>query len=161
MSDKTYELVVQTGPQVGEIYTITQDTVTLGRDPVSDIVVNDPEVSRLHARITRGETGCEIQDLGSTNGTFLDGKRLSGDPVPLSAGQTVSVGSNVTMMFMAAAEPEAADEELGTVLDVLMADDEPALPPLPFPEEPIPDPLGTVALPETDKEMEAGKDAGA
>ena len=48
-----FELVMQRGPQVGEVIPLTRETVTIGRDPMSDIVINDPEVSRHQARLMR------------------------------------------------------------------------------------------------------------
>jgi predicted component of type VI protein secretion system len=66
---------------------------------MADIVVTDPEVSRQHARLTRTDGGYEIQDLGSTNGTFLDGQRLRGEPQPLSPGQVIKMGSNVSLVY--------------------------------------------------------------
>lgn len=157
MSDYTYQLVVQTGPQTGEVYNLTQDLVIVGRDPVSDIAVNDPEVSRQHARLTRSGSGYMIQDMGSTNGTFLDGKRLSGESVPVVAGQMIAVGSNITLLFMAvpanAAMPAAvAAPESGTVLALPDTDMVPDLPPSLPEEEPIPDPLGMDVLAELAEE---------
>lgn len=157
MSDYTYQLVVQTGPQTGEVYNLTQDLVIVGRDPVSDIAVNDPEVSRQHARLTRSGSGYMIQDMGSTNGTFLDGKRLSGEQVPVAAGQMIAVGSNITLLFMAvpanAAMPAAvAAPESGTVLALPDTDMVPDLPPSLPEEEPIPDPLGMDVLVEPAEE---------
>ncbi len=157
MSDYTYQLVVQTGPQTGEVYNLTQDLVIVGRDPVSDIPVNDPEVSRQHARLTRSGSGYMIQDMGSTNGTFLDGKRLSGEQVPVAAGQMIAVGSNITLLFMAvpanAAMPAAvAAPDSGTVLALPDTDMVPDLPPSLPEEEPIPDPLGMDVLVEPAEE---------
>lgn len=53
---------------------------------------DDPELSRRHARITRGPDGrLTIEDLGSANGTFVNGRRID-DPQPLHAGDTIAVG---------------------------------------------------------------------
>ncbi|WP_067837644.1 FHA domain-containing protein [Nocardia lijiangensis] len=67
-------LVVQTRERVyrlraGGVYNV-------GRDPTADIVVTDPRVSSLHAVLERGSDGWEIEDAGSLNGTFFDGKRV-------------------------------------------------------------------------------------
>jgi len=102
-----YKLTVRKGPQQGQAYPLVSSMVTVGRDPMADIVIADPEVSRQHARLTRTAEGYEIQDLGSTNGTFVDGQRLTGDPVRLQAGQAISMGTNVTLVFEAAADPMA------------------------------------------------------
>jgi hypothetical protein len=110
MADQSYQLVVRKGPRPGQVFPLTLETVTIGRDPMTDIVINDPEVSRHHAKLTRrAGGGYEVQDMGSTNGTFVDGKRLGGETVQLSPGQALMVGSNVTMTYQStsAADPMA------------------------------------------------------
>ncbi len=118
MSFQNYQLVVRRGPQEGQVFPLTGDALTLGRDPMSDIAIVDPEVSRQHARFTRWATGgYALQDLGSTNGTFIDGNRLGGEAVPLKPGQIVVVGSNVTLVYEMLPEQTAtviaSREELG------------------------------------------------
>jgi pSer/pThr/pTyr-binding forkhead associated (FHA) protein len=103
----TYRLTMRKGPEAGQQFSLTADTVTVGRDPVVDVVINDPEVSRQHARLIRRGDHFLIQDLGSTNGTFLDGRRLAGDPVPLAPGQMITIGSNVSLVFEAEGDVEA------------------------------------------------------
>ena len=105
-----YRLTVKKGPQEGQSYSLVATMVTIGRDPMADIVITDPEVSRQHARLTRTESGYEIQDLGSTNGTFLDGQRLGGEPHQLSPGQIIAMGSNVSLVY------EEIGEEVATVI---------------------------------------------
>jgi len=103
-----YQLVVRRGPQEGQIFPLSGDLLTIGRDPMSDVTITDPEVSRQHARLTLTEEGAyEVQDLGSTNGTFVDGNRLGGEKVRLSPGQVLIVGSNVTMVYESAPDPMA------------------------------------------------------
>ena len=52
------------------------ETVVVGRDPVAGVVLDTPNVSRLHARLTRKQDGILVEDLGSTNGTWVNGQRL-------------------------------------------------------------------------------------
>ncbi|GJM40628.1 MAG: hypothetical protein DHS20C20_09100 [Ardenticatenaceae bacterium] len=99
MADTLYQLTVRKGPKVGETFQLETLSLTIGRDPVSDIILNDPEVSRQHARFTQTETGYQVQDLGSTNGTFVNGQRLESDPVDLEPGFTISMGSGVTLLY--------------------------------------------------------------
>lgn len=113
-----YKLTVRKGPQQGQSYPLVSSMVTVGRDPMADIVIADPEVSRQHARFTRTAGGYEIQDLGSTNGTFVDGQRLTGDPVRLQSGQVISMGTNVTLVFEAAADPMATVVSSEPELDI-------------------------------------------
>ncbi|HLA41883.1 MAG TPA: FHA domain-containing protein, partial [Aggregatilineales bacterium] len=63
-----FRLIVRRGPQPNQIHELNSDVITLGRDITNDITINDPEVSRHHARLTRTESGYTIEDLGSTNG---------------------------------------------------------------------------------------------
>ena len=53
-------------------------SLIVGRDPTADIVLDTPNVSRLHARLERAEGGIRVEDLGSTNGTWVNGNRIKG-----------------------------------------------------------------------------------
>ena len=64
----------------------------IGRDPGAAVHLDDPSVSRRHARIVVRETGATVEDLGSKNGTFL-GEAGVHAPMPLSDGDTVRIGS--------------------------------------------------------------------
>jgi predicted component of type VI protein secretion system len=94
----SFRLVVRRGPQPNQAYELAKDVVTLGRDITNDIVINDPEVSRHHLRITRMADGYTLEDLGSTNGTFVNGQRLS-TPRPLNNGDMVGLGETVTLGY--------------------------------------------------------------
>jgi adenylate cyclase len=60
-------------------WTLRDGTMTVGRASSCDIAVQHPSVSRVHARLTVGATGCRVSDLTSSNGTFVNGIRISGD----------------------------------------------------------------------------------
>ena len=90
-------LVVEKG-LAGETEILIDRAVCLmGSATESDIVVENPYVSRLHARIVRVEQQFEIRDLGSKNGTFVNGSRLgkdghvlhTGDRIELARGQVI------------------------------------------------------------------------
>lgn len=68
--------------------------VTIGRAPGCKINVDDTYVSQLHARVFRRDDQVMLEDLGSTNGTFCNGKQVTG-PVPLRKGDRVQVGRTV------------------------------------------------------------------
>ena len=70
------------------------DEITIGRAPGCKILIEDTYVSQLHARIFRRESQILIEDLGSTNGTFCNGKKVSG-PVQLRKGDKIQVGRTV------------------------------------------------------------------
>jgi hypothetical protein len=91
-------LVMSQGPQPGQTFMLDRDWLTVGRDPSNDIVINDPQVSRQHLRITRQGQMVVIEDLGSTNGTFANGVRLTG-PHVLSNGDVIGLGDGVTLTY--------------------------------------------------------------
>lgn len=91
-------LVMTQGPQPGQTFTLNQDTLTIGRDPSNPIEISDPQISRQHARITRQGGMMILEDLGSTNGTFVNGMRLT-SPHALSSGDVVGLGDAVTLTF--------------------------------------------------------------
>ena len=68
------------------------DSMVIGRDPQCDQVLNFPMISWQHARVTRNAGGTYVEDLGSSNGTFIDGKRISG-VTRLEPGQEIGLGS--------------------------------------------------------------------
>ncbi len=94
----SFRLVVRRGPQPNQTYELNKDIITLGRDITNDIVINDPEVSRHHMRITRTPGGTTIEDLGSTNGTFVNGQRVQGARA-LRNGDMVGLGETVTLGY--------------------------------------------------------------
>lgn len=78
----------------------TNESFTIGRDEACDLVLPDMTVSRSHAGLRREAGRWLLSDAGSTNGTRLNGWRVT-DPVPLRAGDKISFGS----MTMVVTEP--------------------------------------------------------
>jgi hypothetical protein len=73
--DKVISLVVLDGPLKGQVFPITKPKLLLGRSE-GDIVLEDPEISRKHCAIEVHGPSAVLADLGSTNGTFVDDKRI-------------------------------------------------------------------------------------
>jgi hypothetical protein len=85
------ELVVEGGPDTGQRFSLKPST-RLGRAPDNDIVLRDPQVSRYHAVITFAEAVYVVADLGSANGTRVNGVRID-QPCQLRPGDVILVGS--------------------------------------------------------------------
>jgi predicted component of type VI protein secretion system len=66
--------------------------VTIGGDPANEIIIEEPTVSRRHAEVTKRSDVFQIRDLGSTNGTFVNGKRVEA-PTPIEAGDEIRFGA--------------------------------------------------------------------
>ena len=92
-------------------FTLSGGSVLIGRSLTNDIVVNDARVSRAHARLDCGPAGCLVADLGSPNGTWVNGQRIT--KATLSPGDTLVVGNS---HFTLLAE-KAVSEPSVTVLD--------------------------------------------
>ncbi|HHH82605.1 MAG TPA: FHA domain-containing protein [Chloroflexi bacterium] len=131
MTSSSFRLIVRTGPAPGTVFDLTKDVTMIGRDVTNEVVLGDAEVSRQHARLTRTPGGFVLEDLGSTNGTFVNGERLVA-PRVLNPGDLVAFGENVTLTFDAVA-PEAAS----TVASAA-AKAEPAPPPAKAADAPAP-----------------------
>lgn len=87
-------LVLTTGPLTGTSLPLRDSGVLIGRNPECALVLDDEFASGRHARIIRGEDGWYVEDLGSTNGTFLGQYRV-GDPVPVETGTSIRIGRTV------------------------------------------------------------------
>lgn len=101
-----FQFVMRAGPTPGKAFPLEGAEIVLGRDPACTICINDSQVSRRHARLVLSGTGYVLQDLGSTNGTFVNGQRVTGEH-PLSAGELVALGENVVLVYEAAFDPNA------------------------------------------------------
>lgn len=100
MAPQTIQMVMRTGPTPGKAFPLSKSEIIIGRDATCDIVINDAEISRRHSKMTMQGNGYVLEDLGSTNGTFVDGQRLMG-PHPLQPGELVLFGENVSLSYEA------------------------------------------------------------
>ena len=94
-------LVVQEGQLAGRRWRVDTDAITLGRGEECDIVLPDRQVSRVHARVSRAEDGFYIEDLGSKNGTYVNGMPVR-DRVKLQDGDEIQVALSVRLLFVGA-----------------------------------------------------------
>jgi pilus assembly protein CpaF len=98
MTSQTFQLVMRAGPNPGKAFTLSKNEIVIGRDVNADVVVNTAEVSRRHARLLLDAGVYIIEDLGSTNGTFINGQRLN-SPMPLRSGDVIMLGEAATLVF--------------------------------------------------------------
>ncbi len=73
-------------------YSLDKPTIAIGSHPSNDVVLDDTTVSRRHATITRTPGGFELADLGSTNGTFVNGRQVR-KPIALKSGDEIKFGA--------------------------------------------------------------------
>lgn len=91
-AEKLGTLTVLLGREVGAAFAISSQAALIGRNPRAHVPLQDDGASRNHARVlTRGRT-YELEDLGSTNGTFLNGTRIRGR-IALSDGDRIQIGN--------------------------------------------------------------------
>ncbi|MFD2763489.1 FtsK/SpoIIIE domain-containing protein [Micromonospora eburnea] len=111
-----FEVLVTGGPQAGRRLPMAAGaSVYLGRDPGCQIVVDDVEVSRRHLHIGAGSRQITVTDLGSSNGTFVDGVRVEGT-VTVEPGQVLTAGTTtLTVARSGPATPDGATVRDGRV----------------------------------------------
>ena len=85
-----WALVVEKGPRAGLTFMLGPGKVAVGRHPESDIVLEDVTVSRQHSSFDSQEEALHVQDLGSTNGTYVNGRRV--EAARLNPGDEVMIG---------------------------------------------------------------------
>jgi len=129
-SDAEAFLIGVSGQQAGRVYALSHNTVFLGRAPEADVFISNPSVSARHARIINGSHGFEIEDLDSTNGTFVGGRRIT--RARLRGGDRVTVGQ-VEFNFLLDRPVEATIAVLPPREGRGEVDDGGALVPLPAP----------------------------
>ena len=87
-------LVVTQGPLTGTALPLRDSGTVIGRNPECALVLDDDFASGRHARIYQQDGAWFVEDLGSTNGTYLGSERLTG-PVRVEAGSTLRIGKTV------------------------------------------------------------------
>ena len=98
-SSRSAYLIVISGRSVGRMYKLSSSSpeTSIGRTPDADVFIDDEGVSRRHAKITNAGGVVRLVDLGSTNGTFANGQRVSSRV--LSDGDRLQIGSTTILKF--------------------------------------------------------------
>lgn len=86
-------ITVVAGADAGRVHVLAEPECTIGRASTCTLVLADPGVSRVHARLVHTQDGCTVEDLGSKNGTFVDDQPVGKRPVAF--GEAIQLGPNV------------------------------------------------------------------
>ncbi len=98
-------LTVLTGLNAGQVFTLDSDETTIGRGREATVRIEDVGISRAHSRVVRAMDGkFYVEDLGSTNGTFVGGRKI--ERAELHNGDRIQVGPNVVLRFSILDEAE-------------------------------------------------------
>ncbi len=98
-----------TGPWANQLFPVT-DRLVIGRGGAVEILIEDESVSRRHAEVTKSGDGYVVRDLGSANGTLLNGEPLTGEKVALQPGDVLQVGVvELVLEQEEAPEPQAPE----------------------------------------------------
>lgn len=110
-------LIAQSGPAAGQRWPLAKDELLIGREPGCDIVIPDRQVSRAHARLCRVEGGFELEDLGSKNGTHVNGLQVTGR-TRLQDGDLIQVALVARLAYVGseATVPLGADSALAAAI---------------------------------------------
>jgi len=139
MPPQPFQLVMRAGPTPGKTFTLSGNELIIGRDINADIVINTAEVSRGHARLRLEAGGYILEDLGSTNGTFVNGQRLTA-PRVMRPGETIMLGETVTLVYGGSQFDSGATVISASSSDATLIAQEPVIPSPQF-SSPSPPPI--------------------
>lgn len=123
MANQSFRVKVDQGPSAGKKYTIKRQALVMGSSEEADVVFPVEGVSPLHAQIVFQGGQVQLEDLGSQEGTFRNGRQLLG-PVQLFPGDRIGLGPNV-ILTLEGPDPEAeqaSDDEQATDLGLASQD---------------------------------------
>ena len=87
-------LVITQGSQTGQSAALADGVILIGRGADCQIILDDDYVSTRHARVVSGENGIYLEDLGSTNGSYVNGQRITA-PTTITLSDTVRIGKTI------------------------------------------------------------------
>jgi pSer/pThr/pTyr-binding forkhead associated (FHA) protein len=148
MAASIFQLTMRSGPTPGKVFPLEQQEILMGRDLANDISISDPEVSRRHARLLMQEDNVIIEDLGSTNGTFLNGQRIA-SPQQLRAGDVITLGENIVVIFDRTDFDPDATVVSSAGMDQTVQPEAPAEAPMPQPSYGVIPPQQQAAAPQS------------
>ena len=101
------QLTLVLGRKPVQVYNLDQNRVRIGREAGVDIIIDNPGVSRLHAELRKEGDGWTVTDMGSANGTFLNGQKISATQL-IKAGDEIGLGKFSLLFEKALAAPAPA-----------------------------------------------------
>ena len=101
------KLTLLLGRRTMRVYDFKQESIIIGRDDEADVIIDNPSVSRRHAEIRLEDDGWRVEDLGSSNGTFIRGNRIQ-SPQRLELGDEIGFGKFSIVFGKALGEGEHA-----------------------------------------------------
>jgi DNA segregation ATPase FtsK/SpoIIIE, S-DNA-T family len=107
------ELHVTGGPDAGRTFPVGSGSLVVGRGVEADVALDDPDVSRRHLEICIGGGIATVRDLGSTNGSRLEGAELAEAPAPWPSGTPVRIGGTTLALVGSTSTPAALDAAPG------------------------------------------------
>ena len=96
-------IVIHQDPTTQQVFPLSEGVVTIGREAYNDVVLIDPEASRKHAQISFQAGRYVVEDLGRTNGTFVNGQQIL-TPKTLNRGDVIEVGEMARILFQGPGE---------------------------------------------------------
>ena len=114
------KLILVKGPNPGEEFKLTGEEITIGRDPANTWPLDYNAVSRNHARLTRRGDSYSLEDLGSSNGTFINGEKITGAFL-LQGGEEIGFGHSVMVKYEVVGVPPKKEESEVQSLNPLLS----------------------------------------
>jgi hypothetical protein len=111
-----FKLTIRQGPKPNQVFDLDKDVISLGREAGNDLVIEDPQVSRRHARLTRQGNSYLLEDLGSTNGTFVNGSRVT-TPVLLANNDMIGLADTIVLLVQIPVIFDAGETFVGHATD--------------------------------------------
>lgn len=109
-------VIIYDGALAGTRWPLDKETVTFGRAADCDVVIAERQISRYHARLERDGEGYVLRDLGSKNGTFVNGEAVHGQPYHLRDGDEIALAKTVRLGFVAGEATLPLEEALLPIL---------------------------------------------
>lgn len=115
-------LVIYKGSLIGNRWFIDKPSLTIGRAADCDIVLPDRQISRYHVRIECDQHGYLLRDLGSKNGTFVNGESVTEQPYRLNDGDEIVLANVCTLGFIAGEVTLPLDNSNGSLVTLTIED---------------------------------------